>query len=144
MRNLEIESYHCVFPDADPCSPITFQNSPSKHLFSHYCLHISHPFVLSSYSESSYFWFPDFVFTFSLTNCRGDSFILALKYSPPRNISGGKKMFGVHGSTEIFPPTSLSTASFHPALCSGEATQVTAPICFPSFIHRAPDALTPH
>lgn len=96
------------------------------------CLHISHPFVLSFYSERSYFCFPDFcLHLFSLSNCRGDSFILAVKYSPPKNISRGKKMFGVHGSTEIFPPTSLSTASFHPALCSGEATQVTTPICFP-------------
>lgn len=78
MRNLEIESYHCVFPDADPCSPITFQNSPSKHLFSHYCLHISHPFVLSSYSESSHFWFPDFVFTFSLSPTAGETLSYSL------------------------------------------------------------------
>lgn len=57
-KKLEIESYHCVFPE-DPCSPITFQNFPSKH-FSHYCLHISHPFALFSSLERPDFWFLEF------------------------------------------------------------------------------------
>lgn len=107
-------------------------------------LHISHPFVLSFYSERSYFCFPNFcLHLFSLSNCKGDSFILAVKYSPPRNICGGKKISGVHGSTEISPPTSLFTSSFHPALCSGEATQVTTPICFPPFPTELQMPLTP-
>lgn len=80
---------------------------------------------------------------FSLTNCRGDFFILAPKYSPPRNISGEKKVWHTQFNRNIpihftlyciFSSHSLfwrSHISYHSHL-------------FPSFTHWAPDALTHH
>lgn len=94
MRSLETEPYHCAFPAADPCCPITFQTLPLKHLFSHYCLHISHPFALSSYSGRSYFWFPDFVFTFSLSLTAGE-FLSCLLSSTAHQESSLKRKKGL-------------------------------------------------
>lgn len=121
-----------IFPDEDPCSPITFQNLPSKHLFSHYCLHSSHPFVLFLDSESPDFSFPEL--SHLSLSCYLQGRLLNTWFqtqSTKKHLSTEKKVFGADGWTEKFPPASLSTASFHPTLCSAEATQVTIPICFP-------------
>lgn len=112
-----------------PALSLPSKTPPQKPCFFHYCLHISHPFVLSSYSEMSYFWFPYFVFTFSPSPTAGEtlSYLLSSTAHQETSLEEKKKCLVY----TVQQPTSLSTASFHPTLCAGQATQVTTPVCFP-------------